>query len=518
MSNSIKKIIIVGGGTAGWLAAGLLAAEFKHAESSIEITLIESPDVNTIGVGEGTWPSMRATLRKIGISETELVRECFVSFKQGSKFVGWRTGASDDVYHHPFSIPHGYAESNLAAAWQAKFADHPFAEIVSSQFVVAEHGCAPKQVATPEYAGVLNYGYHLDAGKFAVILQRHCTANLGVKHILDHVTKVVSADNGDIAAVDTKATGIISGDLFIDCSGLSCLLLGQHFGVPFVDKKHLSLNDTALAMQVPYPEKNSPIESCTVATAQSAGWTWDIGLSSRRGVGYVFSSGYISEEQAERELRAHIAKSVGAAVADSLSSKKLSIRAGHRQEFWHKNCVAVGMSAGFIEPLEASALALVELSMNMICEEFPVDRSAMSVVAKRFNEVFCYRWERIIDFLKLHYALTERRDSDYWRDMSSPEALPDRLRELLVLWKSRPPHRNDFIQVEEIFPSASYQYVLYGMGFKMDASALPRTSDNLPTALARIRETAEKTRKFLSGLPSNRALIDHVMLHGMPLI
>lgn len=518
MNNPVKKIIIVGGGTAGWLAAGLLAAEFKHKNSPISITLIESPDVNTIGVGEGTWPSMRATLRKIGISETDLIRECFASFKQGSKFVGWKTGAADDIYHHPFSIPNGYAECNLAAAWQAQFADRPFAEIVSSQFVVAEQGCAPKQITTPEYAGVLNYGYHLDAGKFAGLLQKHCTTALGVTHVLDHVTQVIAAASGDIAGVDTKTTGVIAGDLFIDCSGLSCLLLGQHFGVPFVDKKHLSLNDTALAMQVPYPEQSSPIESCTVATAQSAGWTWDIGLSSRRGVGYVFSSSYISDEKAEVELRAHIAKSVGQVVADSLSSKKLSIRAGHRQEFWHRNCVAVGMSAGFIEPLEASALALVELSMNMICEEFPVDKEAMKIVAKRFNEVFSYRWDRIIDFLKLHYALTERNDSDYWRDMSAPEALPEHLRELLLLWRNRPPHRSDFIQVEEIFPSASYQYVLYGMGFNMDASRLPRASDNLPMALARIRETAEKTRKYVSGLPSNRALIDHVKEHGMPLI
>lgn len=518
MNNPIKKVVIVGGGTAGWLAAGLLAAEFKHNQSPISITLIESPDVNTIGVGEGTWPSMRTTLRKIGISETDLIRECFASFKQGSKFVGWRTGAADDIYHHPFSIPNGYAECNLAAVWQTQFVDRPFAEVVSSQFTIAEQGLAPKQITTPEYAGVLNYGYHLDAGKFAALLQRHCTKALGVIHVLDHVTRVVAAENGDITALDTKTSGLLDGDLFIDCSGLSCLLLGQHFGVPFVDKKHLSLNDTALAMQVPYPEPSSPIESCTVATAQSAGWTWDIGLSSRRGVGYVFSSSYISQEQAEVELRAHIAKSVGQKVADSLASKKLSIRAGHRQEFWHRNCVAVGMAAGFIEPLEASALALVELSMNMICEEFPVDRSAMNIVSRRFNEIFRYRWDRIIDFLKLHYALTARQDSDYWRDMSAPEALPEHLRELLQLWKNRPPHRSDFIQVEEIFPSASYQYVLYGMGFTMDASRLPRSSDNPSLALNRIRENAEKTRKYLSGLPSNRVLIDHVIQHGMPLI
>jgi glycine/D-amino acid oxidase-like deaminating enzyme len=229
MNSSVKKIVIVGGGTAGWLTAGILAAEYKDNHlPEIKIVLVESPEVSTIGVGEGTWPSMRATLRKIGISETDLITQCAASFKQGSKFVGWKNGKENDVYHHPFTIPNGYLECNLFAAWQSQFSHLPFADVVSVQSYVSESSCAPKQVTTPEYAGVVNYGYHLDAGKFGELLQRHCVSRLGVAHILDHVTHVTSASDGDINAIHTEKLGAIEGDLFIDCTGTACLLLGQH--------------------------------------------------------------------------------------------------------------------------------------------------------------------------------------------------------------------------------------------------------------------------------------------------
>ena len=516
MSELIKKIVIVGGGTAGWLTAGILAAEYKDNHlPEIKIVLVESPEVSTIGVGEGTWPSMRATLRKIGISETDLITQCAASFKQGSKFVGWKNGKENDVYHHPFTIPNGYLECNLFAAWQSQFSHLPFADVVSVQSYVSESGCAPKQVTTPEYAGVVNYGYHLDAGKFGELLQRHCVSRLGVGHILDHVTHVTSASDGDINAIHTEKLGAIEGDLFIDCTGTACLLLGQHLGIPFVDKKNLSFNDTALAAQVPYPDSTSPIASSTVATAQSAGWTWDIGLSSRRGVGYVYSSAHISDDHAERELRQHIAKSVGVAVAEKVSTRKLPIRAGHREQFWYKNCVAIGMAAGFIEPLEASALALVELSANMIRDELPMTRDTMALISKRFNAVFNYRWERILEFLKLHYVLTDRRDTEYWRDLSRPDTIPQSLQEQLLLWSQRAPYFNDLIQVEEIFPSASYQYVLYGMGFKSNINNINKASDNVNLGVEKIRDNLEKSRKYASLLLSNRALIDHVFKHGM---
>ena len=501
-SSTIEHIVIVGGGSAGWLSAGVIAAEHPQ----LKVTLIESPDVAPIGVGEGTWPTMRDTLRKIGVSESDFFRECDASFKQGSKFCGWVNGREDDYYFHPFVLPQGYGETNLAARWQTRHLQVPFADLVSFQPHLCVHGKAPKQASTPEYAAVANYGYHLDAGKFGQFLRKHCIGKLGVTFIADHVTGINSHENGDIAALRTRQHGEVAGDLFVDCTGMQSLLLGKHFGVEFLSQKHVLFNDTALAIQVPYPQENSPISSQTTSTARSAGWIWDIGLPTRRGIGYVYSSAHTSDEAAEQVLHQYLGKGHGA------SARKLSFEPGYRRQFWHRNCVAIGLSAGFIEPLEASALALVELSAAMLSDEMPATRAVMEIVARRFNEAFTYRWERVIDFLKLHYVLSSRTDSDYWRDN---RAAPERLAELLTLWRHRPPSRNDFGRIDEVFPSASYQYVLYGMLFRTEHGAgnlRPEQADGY------FREAAALTAKMVGALPGNRDLIDHIKRHGLQTI
>ncbi len=515
MSEPVRNIVIVGGGAAGWLTAGTIAAEHDvGAETGITVTLVESPDVATIGVGEGTWPTMRRTLSKLGISETEFIRQCDASFKQGTRFDGWHTGADDDRYYHPFSLPLGYATTSLVPNWQARRHRIPFADALTAQSHICEHGLAPKQSGTPEYAAVVNYGYHLDAGKFSQMLQKHCTKVLGVQHKLDHVTGINAADNGDIASLDSKQHGLIEGDLFVDCTGFASLLLGKHFGVPFISRKDKLFIDSALAVQVPYASPDSPIESQTVSTAQSAGWIWDIGLSSRRGVGYVYSSAHVSDADAQAELRAHIEPSIGKD-GESVALRKISINPGHRQEFWRRNCVAVGMSAGFLEPLEASALVLVELSAEMISEQLPVTRDTMDIVARRFNEKFRYRWDRVIDFLKLHYVLSERSDTDFWIDNREETSIPESLEELLTLWRRHYPINTDFSQIGEVFSAASYQYVLYGMGFETEPG--PATSRPLPDVEAErmFAENAENTRKMLAGLPGNRELINAIKESGL---
>ncbi|MDO6746136.1 tryptophan halogenase family protein [Gilvimarinus sp. 1_MG-2023] len=509
-----KDIVIVGGGTAGWLTAGILAAEFKATEA-VSITLIESPEVSTIGVGEGTWPTMRTTLKRIGISETDFLRRCSASFKQGSKFVDWRAGGSNDYYYHPFTLPTASAESDIHAVWCAHFSGQRFADVAGMQAQVCEHNSAPKTMVMPEYAGALNYGYHLDAGKFAELLQEYCTENLNVRHIRDHVERIESAENNDIAAVVTRQHGAIAGDLFIDCTGSRSLLLGDHYQIPFVDCSQYSINDRAMAVQVPYAEDNAPVASATIATAQESGWTWDIGLTTRRGVGYVYSSAHSTEAQAQTQLRQYLRNSVSASVLDTLSPRVLTISPGHRQKFWHHNCVAVGMSAGFIEPLEASALALVELSANMIRDEFPQSRETMEIVSQRFNAVFNYRWQRIIEFLKLHYVLSERRDTEYWRDVTARETCPVALQELLLLWRDRSPTVRDFLHAEELFPAASYAFVLYGMGFETSSMNQQRSSANIEYGLTAVSEVGKKLDRHLSGLPSNRELLTAISEHRL---
>ena len=510
----VKRLVIVGGGSAGWLTAGVIAAEHRAKEGAgLEVTLLESPDVAPIGVGEGTWPTMRDTLRKIGVSEADFLRNCDASFKQGSKFDRWVSGREHDYYFHPFVLPQGYLETNLVAGWVKRHGTTPFADLVSFQPHLCAQGKAPKQAATPEYAAVANYAYHLDAGKFGTFLRDHCVANLGVRHVSDHMTGVEAGPNGDIAAVVTRDHGAIAGDLFVDCTGLNSWLLGGHFGVPFVPQGHVLFNDTALALQVPYASEDAPIASHTISTAQPNGWIWDIGLPTRRGVGHVFSSTHTSVEAAERELLAYVERTSGAKVA--ALPRKLTFKPGYRREFWHRNCVAIGLSAGFIEPLEASALALVELSAAMLSDEMPATRAAMDIVSRRFNDFFTYRWERVIDFLKLHYVLSQREDSDFWRDNRRAESIPERLSDLLLLWRHQPPSRYDLHRVEEVFPSASYQYVLYGMGFKPTPEGFSRRSDDADRADEYFREAAQLTRRMLGALPTNRDLLEHIRKNGL---
>ncbi len=509
--------MIVGGGSAGWLTAAVIAAEYGgRSDAGLQVTVIESPDVAPIGVGEGTWPTMRDTLRGIGVLESDFIRECDASFKQGSRFDGWVTGSREERYYHPFVLPHGYTETNLAAGWLRCHADRAFASVASFQPHLCARNLAPKQASTPEYAAVANYAYHLDAAKFSLFLRNHCTGRLGVTHISDHVVAVVADEHGDIASLQLKSHDAVAGDLFVDCTGTQSLLIGQHFGIDFISRKSVLFNDSALAVQVPYLRENQEIASQTNATAQRSGWIWDIGLPTRRGVGYVYSSAHTSDDAAEAELRAHLS---GDGVSHAgLGVRRLSFEPGYRAQFWHRNCVAIGLSAGFIEPLEASAIAMVELSAAMLRDDMPATRSDMDIVARRFNDAFAYRWERVIDFLKLHYVLTRRTDTDFWRDNVRADSIPARLQEQLTLWRHRPPSRYDFHRIEEVFPSASYQYILYGMGFRPMHETGTRRSDHPDRAEGYFQETAQATGRMLAALPGNRQLIDHIRRNGLPRI
>jgi len=507
MDRFVTSICIVGGGSAGWLTAALIAA--RHRQSSgggLSVTLVESERIGIVGVGEGTWPTMRNTLKKVGVSETDFIRACNASFKQGAKFARWRNGQADDFYYHPLVLPEGFPTLDLAPYWNAQAAaDAPspsFSDAVCFQEFLCERDLAPKLITSPEYGGIANYAYHLDAGRFAEFMRDHCVNNLGVHHIVDDVTRVVQADNGDIAAVVTNEHGEISADLFVDCSGFASLLLGQTLDVPFIDRSDVLFVDRALAVQVPYEDVDAPIVSHTVSTAQRHGWIWDIGLQNRRGVGYVYSSRHAAGASVEAELAAYVGPEF-----DKLSPREIPIRSGHRATFWKNNCVAIGLSAGFLEPLEASALVLIELSADYVATAMPATRSGMDIVARRFNDMTRYRWDRIIEFLKLHYMLSERDDSGFWRDNRDPATIPQPLLDQLELWRYTAPGEHDFASAHEMFPAASYQYVLYGMGFRMDPQFAARALLD-PDGARDAFHRAEMTKRKLGGMmPTNRQLL-----------
>ncbi len=513
----VRRIVIVGGGSAGWIAAARIAARNAAAGGdATTVTLIESATQPTIGVGEGTWPTMRNTLSKIGITETDFIRGADAAFKQGGRFVGWTTGTADDTYYHPLNPPVGASEMNLSPHWvalsEARGAGS-FADCVDFQGALCDRGLAPKLITHPEYTGIANYAYHLDAGKFAGLLRHHAVNRLGVRHVIGDVVGVEQSETGDIRWLKLHDGQEISGDLFVDCSGFKSILIGGVYKVPLRECRNTLFADRALAMQVPYPSPDTPIVCHTVATAKEAGWIWDIGLWTRRGVGYVYSSAHTTDEQAERTLRDY----VGLAARD-LNARKIDINAGHRQVFWKNNCVAVGLSAGFLEPLEASALMLVEISMDTIADRLPRTRGAMDVIAKQFNAAFNHHWERVIEFLKLHYVLTKRTDTAFWRDNVQPASIPDSLQERLELWRTHPPAPQDFTFSREVFSWPSYQYILHGMKYPTRYAELPTVVGERPAAERLLGRAAVVRADALRRLPEHRSLLGKIREHGLQLV
>lgn len=513
LSGNIKRIIVLGGGTAGWITAGILAK--KHGANidgqGIQISLIESPDVAVVGVGEGTWPTMRKTLAQLGISETQFMRQCGATFKQASKFVDW-IHAKNDVYYHPFTEPQGFNKVDPAPYWQSNVQPGcSFSEAVSFQQFLCENNLAPKTIANKEYEVVANYGYHLDAAKFIKLLREHCVSQLGVEHISDTVEQVIQCDNGDIKSLQTKAHGLQQAELFVDCSGMSSLLLAKTLKVPFKSYDHVFLADTALATQVPYAHPNDPIACQTIATAKSAGWIWDIGLQERRGVGYVYSSQHCCDEQAQNTLAQYIG------YTKLENTKKITFNPGHREVFWKNNCVGIGLSVGFLEPLEASALMLIETSANYLADQLPANTAIMPIVANRFNAMMLKKWRGVIDFLKLHYALSERTEP-FWQQHRQTQSIPDSLKELLDLWRYTSPNEYDFTDSVEAFSAASYQYILYGAGFKSDFSQMRQIYNQEHLANKQLLLTQKRIEQLRFTLPKHRELIEKVHSLGFPTI
>lgn len=503
----VRRIVILGGGTAGWLSACVLASQLRQRGHDVAITLIEAPDIPTIGVGEGTWPTMRGTLESIGISEAEFLSACDGSFKQGSRFNGWVSGNAGDSYQHPFTPPPPGDLGCLVAAWGQRDGV-AFADAMTAQAAVVDRSLAPRQRTMPEYAGALNYAYHLDAGKFAALLSSLATGKFGVAHVRDRVRSTVADGTGHITALETASGPVIEGDLFIDCSGHAALLIGGACQVPFVDRSDVLFNDRALAAQVPVMP-DSPIASATVSTAHQAGWLWDIGLPGRRGIGCVYASQFMSDDEALAVLRSYVAAKVPGADGAAVESRRIAFPTGHREKFWARNCIAVGLSAGFLEPLEASAIVMIELSLRAIVENFPRRRAAMPVLAERFNALFRYRWDRIIDFLKLHYLLSQRTEP-YWLAQRDAATVPERLAGLVELWRDQPPSAWDFPQVDEVFSAASHAYVLYGMGFAPPSSPLR----NAQSARA-IDDVGQRARGLIAALPSHRGYLSSIA-HSTP--
>ncbi len=510
----IKHVAIVGGGTAGWLTANHLAKRLEAASANaIKVTLIESPDIPTIGVGEGTVPAIRKTLQYFGISEADFIRECDATFKQSIKFVDWvrnpgsHTGV--DSYHHLFDFP-CIQPFDLSPYWLLNSAQNlSYADAVSIQGKICDLGLGPKQMVDPEYVGTTNYAYHLDAAKFARLLTKHAVNNLGVQHLLANVQQVVLTADGNIEKLMTDK-GEVAADFFVDCSGFGALLIGQHLNVGFIDKKSILFADYALAAQVPYSSENAPIPCYTISTAKESGWIWDIGLTTRRGTGYVYSSAHTSHERAEEVLRDYL----GHEHAD-VSCRKIPMNVGYREKFWVKNCAAIGLSQGFVEPLEATGLLVYDATARMLADLFPACFDEIPAAAAQFNLRARHAWDKVIDFVKLHYFISQRDDSDFWRDNRAPAAASEELLAKLASWRYQLPTEYDFPSRMEIFNLENYLYVLYGMKYPTDLSGRASRYVDGVRAQTLMQKIQQHAMASSSQLLPHRELIDRIKRFGL---
>lgn len=505
---AINKIAIVGGGTAGWLAANHLGQVFKN-HKEITIMLIESKDIPPIGVGEGTVPNIRKTLEKFGISETDFIRECDVTFKQSIKFANWMdkgTHGDNNFYHHLFDAPNPIG-IDLTSYWQHHCSDKPYADVVSFQHDICEKGLAPKAITTPEYQSNLSYAYHLNAAKFAKLLSKNAQEKFGVKHLFANISSAKNKPDGNIEALITDEGKALNFDFYIDCTGFESLLIDKNLAVPFVDKSKQLLVNSALVVQVPTDGK-CDIPPYTIATAHQAGWIWDIALPNRRGVGFVYSDDHLSDDEAKEKLNRYLGGNL-----EGLPWRKIPMKVGHRQKFWHKNCVALGLAQGFLEPLEATSILLTDFAASFLANRFPRQENEMQALEKRFNHVMQYAWERVIDFVKLHYLLSDRTDSQFWLDNQSEQTIPKSLQEKLSIWKNAQPLRDDFFSKFEVFDLENYLYVLYGMNFNSQTS--PLTDADLTQAKEAEKKMSEIKQQLTSSLPKHRELIERIHLYGL---
>lgn len=493
MQGKLKQIVIVGGGAAGWMTAAALSKLLKP--NDVSLTLVESDEIGIIGVGEATIPDMLQFNLFLGIVEADLMRATQATFKLGIEFVDWSRNGTR--YFHPFGF-HGIDIDGLDfhQYWlhcRANGHAHSIGEYCLTEIVAKQNKFAfPDTRVAGAPASYLRYAYHFDAALYAGYLRRYAESR-GVKRVEGKVSEVLRApETGDLTGVRLHNGQTISGEFFFDCTGFRSLLLDKALGVPWVDWRHWLPCDRALAVAC---QHEGPLLPYTRSTAKSAGWQWRIPTQHRTGNGHIYCSELMSEDEATSVLLDGLD---GAVIG---TPRLIPFATGHRRKFWEKNCVAIGLSAGFLEPLESTSLYLIRQGISRFIALFP-DASLPSIMRDEYNRWMQKDFEQVRDLLVFHYYANER-DETFWRhcrNMTIPETLHRRL--ALFAEGGR------FLRFEgELFPNASWVAVMLGQ------NVIPRTVDPLVSALpaAEIVQKLELLRQamnqFADPLPAHRDVL-----------
>jgi tryptophan halogenase len=486
--NAIRKIVIVGGGSAGWITAAMLSHYFQNGGCQVE--LVESEEIGTIGVGESTIPPFLQLIASLGIDEREFIRATQASFKLGIRFEDWK--AKGQHYYHPFGAiggpigPHEFYQCWL----RAKANGHPSElQDFAPGTVMADQWkfMLPFRAQRSLISGA-SYALHVDARLVAKFLRDFAEAR-GVKRTEGVVTDVVTHPDGWVAKVVLRDGREVEGDLFIDCSGFRALLIGKTLDAPFDDWSDMLLCDRAVVAQTQNVGEPHPF---TLSRAEDAGWRWRIPLQHRAGNGYVFSSRHLSDDEARATLVGNLE---GPALMEPMF---IPFKTGVRRRLWEKNVVAVGLAGGFIEPLESTALHLIYRGVDFLLRFFP-DRDFDPTLAAEYNRRMVADYEEIRDFIVLHYCTTQRDDTPFWRDVRQAP-IPESLKERMALFQAHGVLREG---IDEMFRNPSWQSIMEGMGVR--PRRYQQLVDTAPYAV--IAQTLDQSKPLLAqevaSLPSH---------------
>ena len=492
---SVRSVLIVGGGTAGWMTAVYLNRFLKR--TGITVSLVESATIPTIGVGEATVPAMVKFLRDLKLDEHEFMVQSHATYKLAIKFVGWIH--EDHEFWHPFGPCGGVIDGvDLFHYWVKGVRTGRITQPYHSYSLQAQlilTGRAPKPIGgTSSVMETGAYAYHLDASAFAEYLKAVAKRE-GVTYIVDDVRDVVLDENGLIDRVETEGGRTLAADLFIDCTGFRARLIEQTLRDPWMDWSHLLLCDRAVAMPLPV---DPAMETYTRSEAMSSGWMWRIPLSHRVGCGYVYSSNHISEEAAAREL---VAK--GDPLGNRLAEPRfLKIKVGRRTNTWVANCISIGLSSGFLEPIESTGILLIQRAVELLMQHFP-DRKFDTSLRNIYNRRIVELYEGVRDFIILHYVLNQRNKDAFWRD-SRNVPLPSTLEEGIQLYEE-----NGSIdpRLTSVFSETSFHFILAG-GERLPRRAPTRADLSDFAAVVQILEAIrDQNQSWIKTSPTHRDLI-----------
>lgn len=500
----IRRIVVVGGGTAGWMTALTLANSAYG--SRLQVTVVESPTVATIGVGEGSTPFMRRFFQDLDIEEAEWMPACNATYKNGITFDGWSTRPGFESYFHAFAsmldnltmtqfINNVHSRLNHADVHA-----HPDRFFIASR--LARECRAPKPVHSFPFD--IWHGYHFDASLLGAFLLKKAVER-GVRHVPRHVHEAVLDERGDIAALRLDGDELLEADFFVDCSGFASLLIGKALHTPFVSYADALFNNAAIALPTPL---HGPIMSQTISTALRHGWAWKIPLTNRYGNGYVYSTNYCSPEQAETELRQHL----GVLDAD-VQARHLKMRVGRVAESWSRNCLAIGLSQGFIEPLEATTLLFVQRTAYMFVAA--LEKGDIGAEARdNFNRTINIQFDGTRDYIVTHYKTNTRTDTDYWRDNAANTNLSTPLKHLLTTWLASKPIIPGLKKgvFGHGYPTMSWYSLLAGVGLFPEPQTMRQpTPEEAQHDLTQIDNLLERSAE---NYPDQRELLQRIPLRS----